>query len=163
MSRMIVVAVLIAVALSGGCVKLDVVDVEQEKANVRQVLDKYLQSVNGADLQIASEIWSQTPDTSVVAPFGRFEGWEKVREGVYVNFLQKLTERRLQAENIAIHVDGETAWAAFDWNFAGKLANGQPVNSKGWESHVYRKTPRGWVIVHLHYSVPPPPPPAPAG
>ena len=162
MSRMLGAVALIAVALSAGCAKA--ADVEQEKAVVRQVLDKYLKSVNGADLQIASEIWSQTPDTSVVAPFGRFEGWEKVREGVYVNFLQKaFTERRLQAENVAIHVDGDTAWAAFDWNFAGKLANGQPITSKGWESHVYRKTTRGWVIVHLHYSVPPPPPPAAAG
>lgn len=156
-NRQFVMAAVIAVASCAGCART--VDVEQEKTNVRRVLDKYLESVNKADLGIAGEIWSQTPDTSVVTPFGRFEGWEKVREGVYVNFLQTLTERRLQAENVGIHVDGDTAWAAFDWNFAGKLANGQQVTSKGWESHVYRKTPRGWAIVHLHYSVPPPPPP----
>lgn len=80
---------------------------------------------------------------------------------MYVNFLQKaFTERRLQAENVGLHVDGDTAWAAFDWNFTGKLAGGQTMATKGWESHVYRKTERGWVIVHLHYSVPPPPAPA---
>ena len=142
---------------STGCTKF--VDVEQEKASVRHVLDRYLESVKSADLAIASEIWSTTPDTSVVTPFGRFEGWDKVREGVYVNFLQKaFMERRLQAENVGIHVDGDTAWAAFDWSFTGKLADGQPMTSKGWESHVYRKTPRGWAIVHLHYSIPPPRP-----
>jgi ketosteroid isomerase-like protein len=158
MTNRLVVAALIAAAVSGSCAKA--IDVEQEKVAVRQVLDRYLESVNGADVRIASEIWSQTPDTSVVTPFGRFEGWEKVREGVYVNFLQKaFTERRLQAENVGIHVDRDTAWAAFDWSFAGTLADGQPTSAKGWESHVYRKTERGWVIVHLHYSVPPPPRP----
>jgi ketosteroid isomerase-like protein len=156
--RIIIASVVTIAAVAAGCTKA--IDVGQEKASVRRVLDRYLESVRTADLGIASEIWSQTPDTSVVTPFGRFEGWENVREGVYVNFLQKaFTERRLHAENAGIHVEGDTAWAAFDWSFTGKLADGQPMMSKGWESHVYRKTSRGWVIVHLHYSIPPPPRP----
>ena len=154
--RIVIVTVLVMSTMSAGC--STTIDVEQERASVRQVLDRYLQSVDGADLQIAANIWSPTADTSVVTPFGRFEGWENVREGVYVNFLQKaFTERRLQAENVAIHVVGDSAWAAFDWTFHGKFADGQTYSARGWESHVYRKTDRGWMIVHLHYSVPPPP------
>ena len=132
-------------------------DIDQEKKNVRQVLENYLQSVKTADLTLASQVWLQSPDVSVVTPFGRFQGWESVRDGVYVNFLQKaFVERNLQPDNLAISVAGDTAWAVFDWTFAAKLANGQSYSSKGWESHVYRKTDRGWAIVHLHYSVPPP-------
>ena len=44
---------------------------------------------------------------------------------------------------------GNSAWAVFDWDFTAKLANGQPFTSKGWESHVYEKTDRGWRISHL--------------
>ena len=89
----------------------------------------------------------------VVTPLGRYEGWDAVRQEVYVNFLQKtFVQRDLQASNVRIHVNGDAAWATFDWNFTGKMTNGQPLSTKGRESHVYEKTPGGWRITHLHYS-----------
>ena len=76
-----------------------------------------------------------------------------------MNFLQKgFTERNLQPSNLTIRVAGNAAWAVYDWVFTAKRANGEPVTSKGWESHGYQKTDQGWRIVHLHYSVPPPRP-----
>lgn len=132
-------------------------DSRQDDKSVRQTLEKYLQSVKTADLTLASGTWSHSADVVAVTPFGRFEGWNGVRDNLYVNFLQKaFVERNLQASNIAIRVAGDTAWSVFDWVFTGKFADGQPITSKGWESHVYRRTPAGWVIVQLHYSVPPP-------
>ena len=132
-------------------------DIKQEKKNVQQVFEKYLESVRTADLKLASQVWLQSSDISVVTPFGRFKGWESIRDGLYVNFLQKaFTERSLRPDNVAITVSGSAAWAVFDWTFTAKLADGQPFSSKGWESHVYQKTGGRWVIVHLHYSVPPP-------
>jgi ketosteroid isomerase-like protein len=136
-------------------------DIDRDEADIRQVLDKYLQSVKTADVKFGSEIWLQGPDVLVVTPFGRFQGWDGVRENLYVNFLQKaFTERDLAPSNVAIHVAGDAAWTVFDWTFTGRLANGQPITSKGWESHGYHRTKQGWRIVHLHYSVPPPPPPS---
>jgi ketosteroid isomerase-like protein len=130
-------------------------DIDQEKKNVQQVFEKYLESVKTADLALASQVWSQSPDLSVVTPLGRFKGWESVRDSLYVNFLQKaFTERSLQPDNLAITVSGNVAWAVYDWTFTAKLANGQPFSSKGWESHVYQKADGRWVIVHLHYSSP---------
>ena len=113
---------------------------------------------------LAENIWLQSPDLVVIAPFGRFQGWASVREEIYVKFLkQAFSERDLRPSNVSIQVMGDSAWLAFDWAFTAKLANGQPMASKGWESHVYRKTDQGWRIAHLHYSVPPPlPPSAPA-
>lgn len=132
-------------------------DIDQDRKNVQQVFEKYLQSVKTADLTLASEIWSQSADISVVTPLGRFQGWESVRDNLYVNFLQKaFTERNLQPDNPAIRVSGDVAWAVFDWTFTAKLADGQPFTSKGWESHVYRRTDGRWAIVHLHYSAQPP-------
>jgi ketosteroid isomerase-like protein len=132
-------------------------DSDQEKKNIQQVVEKYLQSVKAADLTLASEVWLQSPDISVVTPFGRFQGWDSVRDRLYVNFLQKaFLERSLQPSNLVIHVAGNAAWAVFDWTFTAKLADGRPLTSKGWESHVYQKTDHGWALVHLHYSVPVP-------
>src|SRR5436190_22905923 len=128
---------------------------EQDMGGVQQVLEKYLQSVKTSDVKLVSEVWLQGPDILVVTPFGRFQGWDSVRDGLYVNFLQKaFTERSLRPDNLAITVSGDTAWAVFDWTFTGKLANGQAITSKGWESHVYQKTAGRWAITHLHYSVP---------
>jgi ketosteroid isomerase-like protein len=132
---------------------------DADRRSVQQVLEKYLQSVKAADAKLGSEVWLQSPDILVVTPFGRFQGWDAVRDGLYVNFLQKaFTDRNLQPSNISIRVAGDAAWAVFDWTFAAKLANGQPIASKGWESHGYQRTAAGWRIVHLHYSVPPPRP-----
>jgi ketosteroid isomerase-like protein len=134
-----------------------VVNTDQETKNVRQVLERYLESVRTADLALASQVWLQSQDVSVVTPFGRFKGWGSVRDGLYINFLQKVfVERSLRPDNLAITVSGDTAWAVFDWTFTAKLADGRPFSSKGWESHVYQKTEGRWAIVHLHYSVPPP-------
>ncbi len=132
-------------------------DIDQEKKDVQQVFEKYLESIRTADLTLASQVWSHNPDISVVTPLGRFKGWEGVRDGLYINFLQKaFAERSLRPDNLAITVSGNTAWAVFDWTFAAKLVNGQPFSSKGWESHVYQKIDGRWVIVHLHYSGEPP-------
>ena len=136
-------------------------DIDQDMKGVQQVLEKYLESVKTADVKLGSEVWLQDPDILVVTPFGRFQGWDSVRDGLYVNFLQKaFTERNLQASHLTIRVAGDAAWAVFDWTFTAKLANRQPFTSKGWESHGYQRTNQGWRIVHLHYSVPPPPPPS---
>ena len=129
------------------------VDPDQERVQIQQVLDKYLQSVKTADVALAADVWLQSPDIVVVTPLGRFQGWESVQRDLYGNFLQKsFLERDLRPSNIKIRVMGNSAWAVFDWDFTGKLANGQPFTSKGWESHVYEKTDRGWRISHLHYS-----------
>jgi len=133
------------------------VDIDQERKQIQQLLDTYVQSVKTADVTLASKIWLQSPDIVVVTPLGRFQGWDAVQKDLYVNFLQKaFLERNLQPSNLQIHVNGDSAWAVFDWAFAGKLANGQPFTSKGWESHVYQKTGAGWRIEHLHYSGQPP-------
>jgi ketosteroid isomerase-like protein len=132
---------------------------DRDRKNVQVLLEKYIQSVKTADAALAAEIWSHAADIVVVTPFGRFEGWDSVRENIYVNFLQKaFSERNLQPSNVAVRVAGDTAWSVFDWTFTGKAPDGQTITSKGWESHVYQRTPAGWTIVALHYSVPAPPP-----
>jgi ketosteroid isomerase-like protein len=148
--RSLVSCVAIALCL-GACAAR--VDTDQERGQIQQVLETYFQSVNAADVALASRVWLQSPDVVVVTPLGRFQGWESVQKELYVKFLQKaFLERKLQPSNVQIHVNGNSAWAVFDWAFTAKLANGQPFTSKGWESHVYQKTDGGWRITHLHYS-----------
>lgn len=126
-----------------------------EESRVREVLDRYLRSIDAADVALAAEVWSPAATVEAVTPLGRFKGWDSVRNGLYIDFLQKLfSERRLTSSDVSVQVGGDTAWAVFDWSFAAKGADGQPFASKGWESHVYQKVNGRWVIVQLHYSTP---------
>jgi hypothetical protein len=58
------------------------------------VFETYIKSVNAADLTLASNVWRQSPDIVAVTPFGRFQGWDRVREEIYVKFLQQTFSER---------------------------------------------------------------------
>ena len=149
----------VVVALSSLSASLHATNTEQDEKDVRLVLERYLESVKTADLSLASKIWLQSPEIVAVTPFGRFQGWDSVRNDLYIKFLREgFTDRNLQAENVAVHVMRNAAWLVYDWTFTGTLSNGQSLNSKGWETHVYEKVGREWRISHLHYSSPPPRP-----
>jgi len=149
--RRVVLAVLGWMLCVTGCTKP--VDNDTARNEIRQLLTTYLRSVNTADVTLASTVWLQSPDIVSVTPLGRSEGWDAVKQELYVNFLQKaFLERDLEASNVHIHVNGDSAWSTFDWSFKAKMANGQPMTSKGRESHVYEKTAGGWRISHVHYS-----------
>ena len=151
-------ALIVVAAVSWLSSSLHASDINQDKKDVQRVLERYLESVKTADVSLASKIWLQSPDIVAVTPFGRFQGWDGVRNDLYIKFLREgFAERNLEAENVAIRVMGNAAWLVYDWTFTAKTADGQPVSSKGWESHVYQRTRQGWRIVSLHYSVPPPP------
>src|SRR2546422_637912 len=70
------VAVVLVFASASGCRRTP--DSGRDRADVEQVFNKYLQSLNGADVALASQVWLQSPDVLVVTPSGRFQGWDSV-------------------------------------------------------------------------------------
>jgi ketosteroid isomerase-like protein len=128
-------------------------DPGQDRADVEQVFDTYLRSLNAADVPLASQVWLQSPDVLVVTPFGRYQGWDGVQE-IYAKTQEQYPVRNAQAGNVSIVVAGDAAWLVYDFAFTATWADGRPLTSNGWESHGYLKTVNGWRIAHLHYSVP---------
>lgn len=126
----------------------------QDRSDIGQVFDKYLQSINTGEIALASQVWLQSPDVLVVTPIGRFNGWESVQRDIYANFVREHPVRNVEASNLSIVVAGDAAWLVYDFVYTAALANGQRLISNGWESHGYQRTANGWRIVHLHYSVP---------
>lgn len=112
-------------------------------AEVRAVLDKYVQAVKSADENLLRELWAQP---------------EKL-QGFWQGFLKNsFTQRDLTLNNVAIQASGDVAWVVFDWEFSGTQTDGKPSRSRGWETQVYQRTDLGWRIRHAHYSVPATPP-----
>ena len=147
----IAIVLVLASALSCGRAP----DPSQDRADIERLFKTYVQSIDAADVALASNVWLQSPEVLVVTPFGRYNGWDGVKE-IYAKTQKNFSDRNLQASNVSIVVAGDAAWLVYDFVFTAKLANGQPSTAKGWESHGYQRTANGWRIAHLHYSVPPP-------
>ncbi len=121
---------------------------------IRALIDKYAEAATRADTSLAAEIWSTDGDVTLIHPKGYEHGWEQVRTNVYEQLMgAALTERKLTVHDVAVHVQGEMAWAEFQWDFSAvRRSDGAPVRTRGRETQIYRKTGHGWRIVHVHYS-----------
>jgi ketosteroid isomerase-like protein len=59
---------------------------------------------------------------------------------------------RMDRSNTYIKVSGTTAWACFQWDFAGVI-NESPVAARGQTTYVFIKRDNRWLIAHDHTSV----------
>jgi ketosteroid isomerase-like protein len=127
-------------------------------ADIKALLNRYVLAVNAADAGSLRLLWADPDKTSFVSPIQRFTTWKEL-QGFFEGFLKSnFTERQLTPTNVAISSAGDAAWAVFDWEFNAKLKGGEPFQSRGWETQVYRRTDQGWRITHIHYSAPVTPP-----
>lgn len=61
---------------------------------------------------------------------------------------------RMDRENTYIRLDGNYAWACYQWDFSA-VVDGQPMQARGQTTLVLEKRTDHWVIVHNHTSIPP--------
>jgi ketosteroid isomerase-like protein len=63
------------------------------------------------------------------------------------------SERKLTVKDIEVQVYGDAAVATFYWDFVARMrADGRTLKTQGRETQVYRRSDRGWSLVHVHYS-----------
>ena len=131
---------------------------EVDVAAIKAQVDKYVQSIDAADITLAADVWLPSPDVSFINPRGQQNGWEAIQENFYGKGMGvTFSDRKLTTSDIAVHVFGGTAIAEFNWTFdATWRKDGTPMQSSGRESQVYNRTDDGrWTLVHVHYSGPP--------
>jgi ketosteroid isomerase-like protein len=130
-------------------------------AAIRQLIAKYAEAVNAepVDVGLASQVWLNSPEVSLIFPLGEEHGWNEVKQNFYENTMEALfSERRLTPRNITVHAYGDSAWAEFSWRFVAKSRkNGSNVETSGRETQIYERIgPDRWALVHVHYSAMPP-------
>ena len=158
-------AVCLLLAISVACKPQGAPDTQADERDIRSLIAQYTASVDAADTKLAAEVWSTSPNVSFIHPMGHERGWADIESNLYRKLMGGMfSERKLVARDIAIHLQGDSAWVEFYWTFNAKLkSNGAPIETKGRETQVYQKDPqRRWRLVHVHYSavLPTPPPPA---
>lgn len=77
-------------------------------------------------------------------------GWSNVKAR-YQQATANLVTAEMVRENTSIVRRGKTAWAVYQWRFAG-LTGGQPIGAQGHTTLVLEKRKGNWVIVHNHTS-----------
>ena len=132
-------------------------DTDRASDRIKQLIALYAAAVDAADVNLASQVWDNSPDVSFIHPRGHEHGWEEVKN-FYRNMMgAPFSERKLTVRDVTVHVYGDSAWAEFYWHFVAKLrSDGSTLVTDGRETQIYRKVDAGrWALVHVHYSAMP--------
>jgi uncharacterized protein (TIGR02246 family) len=78
-------------------------------------------------------------------------GWGNFLAG-YQAQRAHMQQVRLDRQNTYIRVNGNIAWACYQWDFLATV-DGQPTESKGQTTLVMEKHDNRWIIVHNHTSL----------
>jgi hypothetical protein len=135
-------------------------DQSAAKAEIRNQVNRYMQSVDDADTTLGAQVWSATPDVTFIEPTGHECGWDQIAAVVYGKLMGATFSKRTlkNVGEVSIHVYANAAVAEYDWDFVATLrSDGKTVvHTTGRESQVYVNLQgQGWRLVHVHYSGPP--------
>ena len=127
-------------------------DTNASVRDIRQLMSRYFTSIDRADTNMAETIFA--PDATFIHPRGEDRGRAQIESDLYRKLMgETFSERKLTAQNISVHVYGDTAWAEFNWDFVAKVRkDGSAFHSQGSETDIFRRENGQWRIVHVHYS-----------
>ena len=131
------------------------VDIEAEKAQIKMVLDSYVQSVEEEDMELYAQNMAQDPEMVNFGGFGEpIRGWEALRatmEGQNA----ALSETKITVSELSIHIsdDGKFGWATCLWNLKAVMG-GNPVELPIRCTWILEKGENRWKIIHWHKSFP---------
>src|SRR4029077_20628241 len=78
-------------------------------------------------------------------------GWVNY-EALFKLQRSKMQQVRMDRSNTYIKVNGNTAWACFQWEFAAVI-EGNPSAARGQSTYVFIKKDKRWMIAHDNTSV----------
>ena len=156
------ITALLAFLVNLSCTHHGAPDPKADERDIRFQIARYAASIDGADTDLAAEVWHTFPSASFIHPMGYERGWSDISYNLYRKLMREtFSERKLTPGEVTVHLNGDSAWAEFNWKFDAKLkATGAPVHTEGRETQIYQRDPmRIWRLHHVHYSAMPQPAP----
>ena len=126
---------------------------EKDEDDIKQLISMYAKAADQADRTLASRIWCDSSDDSLINPVGRWSGVEQIM-GFYRHDMGEMySARDLEISEVSVRMYSDAAWAEFNWQFSAKRRkDGSSVSFRGMETQIYRKNRDRWCLVHVHYS-----------
>jgi Xaa-Pro aminopeptidase len=129
-------------------------DATADEQAIRAQIARYAKSIDDLDLNLAAQVWWDSPEVSFIHPLGHDHGFDQIKADIYQKIMGGLfSERHLSPHDIALHLYGDSAVAEFYWDFNAKMKkDGSPVTTHGRETQIYERKQGQWRLVHVHYS-----------
>jgi|GEM_PF-20063 len=129
-----------------------------DKNEITAQIARYAKSVDDLDLNLAAQVWWDSPEVSFIHPLGHDHGFDEIKQDIYTRIIGGLfSARHLQPHDIVIHLYGDSAVAEFYWDFNATMKkDGSSVTTHGRETQIYERKLGAWRLVHVHYSAMPP-------
>ena len=104
-------------------------DLNRDEEQIRCLIEKDVESIDAADLNLAAEVWLDAPEVSFIHPLGHERGFAETKKRVYQQLMSEtFSERKQTPRDIAVHTYGDSAVAEFYWGFAAKFRkDGTPI------------------------------------
>ena len=129
-------------------------DPAADKNEITAQVARYAKSVDDCDLNLAAQVWWDSPEVSFIHPLGHDHGFDEIKQDIYTRIMGGLfSERHLSPHDVVIHLYGDSAVAEFYWDFHATMKkDGSPVTTHGRETQIYERKLGVWRLVHVHYS-----------
>jgi ketosteroid isomerase-like protein len=113
----------------------------------------YAKAADEADSTLASRIWCDSSEDSLINPVGRWHGVQEIM-GFYSHEMgDTYSTRNLKIGDLSVQVYSDAAWAEFNWDFSAKRRkDASAVSFNGMETQIYQRKNDSWCLVHVHYS-----------
>ena len=125
----------------------------RDEDEIRQLISMYAKAADEADPKLASRIWCDSSEDSLINPVGRWHGVEQIMGFYRHDMGDTYSSRNLKINEISVRVYTDSAWAEFNWDFeAIRKKDGSAVSFHGMETQIYQRNHDNWCLVHVHYS-----------
>jgi len=107
-------------------------NVGQAGDEIKRLISMYAKAADEADPTLASRIWCDSSEDSLINPVGRWHGLEQIM-GFYRHDMGEMySVRDLKISEVSVQVYPDAAWAEFNWNFSAKRRKeGSSVSFRG--------------------------------
>jgi Domain of unknown function (DUF4440) len=120
----------------------------RDEDDIKQLISMYAKAADEADPALASRIWCDSSDDSLINPVGRWHGVEEIL-GFYRHEMgDRYSSRNLKISNISVRVYTDAAWAEFNWDFSAtrrKEKKDRQSHSMVWKPRFIARTSTGGV------------------
>ena len=129
---------------------------QSPEADVRAAVERYNAALIAGDLSALKTLLA--PDIVLYEHSVRNIGLEDVWENHLRPEVEGFKNTKAAFTDVRVWMDGDVALVTRQYSIQAVM-NGKPIDARGNETMGWRRSAKGWQVVHIHYSHPCPRPP----